>query len=113
MVKVFLHLSREEQQRRLLARIDTPDKNWKFSMADVHEREHWDDYQGAYEDLIRHTSTEVAPWYVVPADHKWFTRLVVAEAVGAALMDIDPQFPTLSKEQLAELATARSALENS
>ena len=72
-VKVFLHLSKEEQQRRLLARIDTPEKNWKFSMADVHEREHWDDYQAAYEDMLRHTSTEAAPWYVVPADHKWFT----------------------------------------
>ena len=112
-VKLFLHLSRAEQRRRLLSRIDTPEKNWKFSMDDVHERQHWDDYQDAYEDLIRHTSTEDAPWYVVPADHKWFTRLVVAEAVGAALMDIDPQFPTLTKAQLAELATARAALEDS
>jgi polyphosphate kinase 2 (PPK2 family) len=82
-------------------------------MDDVHERQHWDDYQAAYQDLIRHTSTTVAPWYVVPADHKWFTRLIVAEAVAAALMDIDPRFPTLSPDQLAQLATARTALEAS
>ena len=112
-VKLFLHVSKAEQRRRLLARIDTPEKNWKFSMDDVHERQHWDDYQAAYDDLIRHTSTSIAPWYVVPADHKWFTRLIVAEAVGAALMDIDPRFPTLSPDQLAQLATARTALEAS
>ncbi|MGZ4712922.1 MAG: polyphosphate kinase 2 family protein [Acidimicrobiia bacterium] len=112
-VKLFLHVSKAEQRARLLARIDTPEKNWKFSMDDVHERQHWDDYQRAYEDLIRHTSTPAAPWYVVPADHKWFTRLIVAEAVGAALMDIDPQYPTLGADQLAELVTARTALESS
>ncbi len=112
-VKVFLHLSREEQQRRLLDRIDTPDKNWKFSMADVHEREHWDDYHAAYEDMIRHTSTEAAPWYVVPADHKWFSRLIVAEILAATLLDIDPQYPTITDDQRAELADARRALETS
>jgi PPK2 family polyphosphate:nucleotide phosphotransferase len=113
LVKIFLHLSRDEQQRRLVARIDTPDKNWKFSMADVHEREHWDDYHAAYEDMIRHTSTEAAPWYVVPADHKWFSRLVVAEILAATLLDIDPEYPTLTDDQRAELATARRALEAS
>jgi PPK2 family polyphosphate:nucleotide phosphotransferase len=111
MVKIFLHLSKEEQKRRLLDRIDTPDKNWKFSMADVHERSHWDDYQAAYEDMLRHTSTEAAPWYVVPADHKWFTRVIVAEVLVATLMDIDPQYPVVSKAQRAELVEAREALE--
>jgi len=113
MVKVFLHLSREEQRRRLLARIDTPDKNWKFSMADVHERSHWDDYERAYDDVLRHTSTEAAPWYVVPADHKWFSRLIVAEILAATLLDIDPQYPTITDDQRAELAEARRALEAS
>ena len=78
-------------------------------MADVHEREHWDDYQAAYDDMIRHTSTEAAPWYVVPADHKWFTRLIVAEVLAATLLDIDPQYPTLSEDQRAELADAHVA----
>ncbi len=111
-VKILLHVSRDEQRRRLLSRIDTPDKNWKFSMADVHEREHYADYQAAFEDMIRHTSTEIAPWFVVPADHKWFARLVVAEAVAAALMDLDPEFPKLSRDELAALAVVREALEN-
>ena len=112
-VKIFLHLSKAEQRKRLLARIDEPSKNWKFSMLDVEERGHWDAYQTAYEDMIRHTSTPTAPWYVVPADQKWFARLVIAEAVAATLMDINPQFPTLSKGQLAELAAARTELEHS
>jgi len=111
MVKIFLHLSKEEQKRRLLDRIDTPEKNWKFSMADVHERSHWDDYQNVYEDMLRHTSTEAAPWYVVPADHKWFTRVIVAEVLVATLMDLDPQYPVVSKAQRSELVEARDALE--
>jgi PPK2 family polyphosphate:nucleotide phosphotransferase len=110
-VKLFLHLSKEEQKRRLLARIDTPEKNWKFSMADVHERDHWDEYQHAYDEMIRHTSTASAPWYVVPADHKWFTRLLVAEILVATLLDIDPSYPKLSAAQLGRLAEARAALE--
>ena len=113
MVKIFLHLSKEEQKRRLLDRIDTPEKNWKFSMADVHERDHWDDYQAAYDDMLRHTSTEEAPWYVVPADHKWFTRVIVAEVLVATLMDLDPQYPIVTKAQRAELTEAREALEAS
>ena len=110
-VKVFLHMSRDEQKRRLLSRIDEPSKNWKFSKLDVHERESWDAYQDAYEDMIRHTSTKAAPWYVVPADNKWFARLVIAEVLAATLLDIDPRYPTMSPEQLSELAAARTALE--
>jgi polyphosphate kinase 2 (PPK2 family) len=80
-------------------------------MADVHERSHWDDYQAAYEDMLRHTSTEAAPWYVVPADHKWFTRVIVADVLVATLMDLDPQYPVVSKAQRTELVEAREALE--
>ena len=110
-VKLFLHLSKQEQRKRLLARIDTPAKNWKFSTLDIAEREHWDDYQTAYEDAIRHTATKAAPWYVVPADNKWFTRLVVAEIVAAALLDIDPRYPELSATELAGLGEAKRRLE--
>ena len=91
--KFFLHLSKDEQRRRFLARLDEPEKNWKFSLGDVHEREHFDDYMRAYEDAIKHTATDDAPWYVVPADRKWFSRLVVASAVIDAIESIDPRFP--------------------
>ena len=87
------YVSKEEQRQRFLARLDEPEKNWKFSLGDVHEREHFDDYLDAYEDAIRHTATHVAPWYVVPADRKWFTRLVVASAVIEAIESIDPTLP--------------------
>jgi PPK2 family polyphosphate:nucleotide phosphotransferase len=110
-VKLFLNVSRDEQRRRLLSRIDTPEKNWKFSHADVEERGYWDDYQRAYEDVLNHTSTEWAPWHVVPADHKWFTRLTVAAIVGHALVDLDPRYPELTPEQLVELERARTVLE--
>ncbi len=110
-VKVFLHLSKAEQRRRLLARIDTPAKNWKYSAADLEERQHWDDFQRAYEEVLNHTSTEWAPWHVVPADHKWFTRLVVAAIVGQALVRIDPHYPVLSPAERAQLDHARAALE--
>ncbi|MBK5288763.1 MAG: polyphosphate kinase 2 family protein [Acidimicrobiia bacterium] len=109
-VKIFLYLSKREQRKRLLARIDEPAKNWKFSHLDVQERSHWEAYQRAYEEMIRHTSTPAAPWYVVPADQKWFSRLVVASALAATLLDIDPQFPTVSDEQRVELAEARTVL---
>ena len=109
--KFFLHVSKKEQRRRFLERLDEPEKNWKFSTADVHEREHFDDYMDAYEDMIRHTATKGAPWYVVPADHKWFTRLVVAAAVIDALESIKPSFPKLDDEKLRELTLARAALE--
>jgi PPK2 family polyphosphate:nucleotide phosphotransferase len=108
--KFFLHVSRKEQKRRFMERLDRPDKNWKFSTADVAERERWDDYQKAYEDMIQNTATENAPWYVVPADNKWFTRLIVAAAVVEALKELKLTYPKLTPEQKAELATARKQL---
>jgi PPK2 family polyphosphate:nucleotide phosphotransferase len=108
--KFFLHVSKDEQRRRFLERIENPDKNWKFSMADVREREHWTDYMRAYEDMIRHTATPEAPWYVVPADNKWFTRLVVAAAVIDALGSLKLKYPTLGAEQARELGEAHRVL---
>ncbi len=108
--KFFLHVSKEEQKRRFLERLDNPEKNWKFSAADASEREHWDDYMRAYEAAIRHTATELAPWYVVPADNKWFTRLVVAAAVVDALASLQLEYPQVGKERLQELAAARRTL---
>ena len=108
--KFFLHVSREEQRRRFLTRLEEPDKRWKFSMADVRERTHWDAYQDAYEQVIRKTSSSHAPWYVVPADHKWFTRLVVASAVVDALEQLDLEFPTVPPEREKELRAAKAAL---
>jgi PPK2 family polyphosphate:nucleotide phosphotransferase len=108
--KFFLHVSKDEQRKRFLERIDKPSKNWKFSMGDVKERAHWDDYMKAYEDTIRHTATAHAPWYVVPADHKWFTRLVVASAVIDALDDMNLEYPTVDAAKKRELAEARRLL---
>ena len=108
--KFFLHVSREEQKRRFLSRLDEPDKNWKFSANDAREREHWDEYMDAYEDMIRNTATREAPWYVVPADHKWFTRLVVAAAVVDALEDLDLHYPTVDAAQKKQLELARELL---
>jgi PPK2 family polyphosphate:nucleotide phosphotransferase len=108
--KFFLHLSPEEQKRRFLARLDEPEKNWKFSEADVHERQHWDEYMSAYEDMIRHTAQPHAPWYVVPADHKWFTHMVVSAVIIQTLRDLDLQFPKVDKERRKELEAARQAL---
>src|SRR5205809_1065789 len=98
--KFFLHVSKEEQRRRLLARLDDPSKNWKFEVADLDERERWSDYMDAYEQALSKTSTRHAPWFVVPADHKWFTRLTVAELVVDALASLDLRFPKLSKAQV-------------
>ncbi len=109
--KFFLHLSKEEQKKRFLKRIEEPEKNWKFSASDVSERQHWDQYMEAYEDMVRHTSTEHAPWYVVPADHKWFTRLVVSSAIIQALEECQPAFPTVDEERRKELEAARKMLE--
>jgi len=109
--KFFLHVSRKEQKERFLARLDEPEKNWKFSAADVREREHWDDYMEAYEDMIRATATPQAPWYVVPADHKWFTRLVVAAAIVDALEELELRYPKVDKLKRRELAVARALLE--
>jgi PPK2 family polyphosphate:nucleotide phosphotransferase len=110
-VKLFLNVSKEEQRKRFLKRIDRPEKNWKFSAADVAERAYWDDYQRAYEDMLRHTSTERAPWYVIPADKKWFAHVAVATVLNEAMRQIAPAFPSLSPEHLAELAEARQLLE--
>jgi PPK2 family polyphosphate:nucleotide phosphotransferase len=103
-LKFFLHISQDEQRKRLLARIDTPEKNWKLSTADVHERKFWNNYQRAYEEMLEHTSTEVAPWYIVPADHKWFTRVAVAGVVVSRLESLGLKYPEVSDEQRAHLA---------
>ncbi len=109
-VKFFLHVSKDEQKARFLERLERPEKNWKFSMADAAERDHWSDYQAAYQDMIRHTAAEHAPWYVVPADTKWFARLVVATALYDTMDKLNLSFPVLDKEKLEELKAARKAL---
>jgi PPK2 family polyphosphate:nucleotide phosphotransferase len=109
-LKFFLHVSKEEQQQRFLARIDDAGKNWKFSLNDVREREHWDEYMDAYEDTIRHTASKHAPWYVVPADNKWFTRLVVASAIVTNLNGLDLDYPTLDEKGLQALQEAKKIL---
>jgi len=108
--KFFLHVSKEEQKKRFLERIDNPEKNWKFSSADAKERGHWDKYMKAYEDMIRNTATMDSPWYVVPADNKWFTRLVVAAAIIDSLASLDLEYPEVGEEKLKELAEAKSLL---
>jgi PPK2 family polyphosphate:nucleotide phosphotransferase len=110
-LKFFLHLSKDEQKRRFLSRLDEPDKNWKFSAADLAERGFWDDYQDAYEEAIRGTATPYAPWYVVPADNKWFTRLIVVAAMNKALHDLDLSYPKVSDATRGALAEARVKLE--
>jgi PPK2 family polyphosphate:nucleotide phosphotransferase len=109
-LKFFLHISKEEQRRRFLDRLEQPAKRWKFSMNDVNERKRWDDYMAAYADMIRATSRPDAPWYVVPADHKWFARLVVAAAVIEALDSLDLAFPKAGAATLKEMSRVRSAL---
>jgi len=108
--KFFLHLSKKEQKQRLLSRLEEPDKNWKFSTADLEERKRWKDYMKAYEEMIRHTATEHAPWYVIPADHKWFTRLVVAEVVVETLESLRLKYPEVGQAKRKELAAVRKAL---
>jgi len=108
--KFFLNVSKKEQRKRFLSRIEEPGKNWKFSANDAKEREYWDDYMKAYEDMIRNTATKRAPWYVVPADNKWFTRGVVAGAVSGALAALDLAYPTVSSEKLKNLAAAKRKL---
>jgi PPK2 family polyphosphate:nucleotide phosphotransferase len=108
--KFFLNVSKEEQKRRFLARLDEPEKNWKFSEADVKERHCWNDYMNAYEDMIRHTATPEAPWHVVPADHKWFTHIAVSSAIIQTLKGLDLQFPKVDKERRKQLKTARQTL---
>lgn len=109
-VKLFLHLSRGEQRRRFLDRIDEPEKNWKFSAADVKERSFWDAYEHAFSEVLSHTSTEWAPWYVIPADDKPYARLVASAAIAHALIEIDPQYPAVSAAERASLAEARAML---
>jgi len=108
--KFFLHLSKAEQKRRFLERLDEPEKNWKFSAADIHERQYWDDYQNAYEEMIRNTSTKHAPWYVVPADNKWFTHLVVAAAIVETLEELKLSSPKVDSAKRKELQAARKIL---
>jgi PPK2 family polyphosphate:nucleotide phosphotransferase len=109
-IKFFLHVSKAEQKRRFLERIEQPDKNWKFSAQDVRERAHWKDYMKAYEDVFTHTSTEHAPWYIVPADNKWFARVAVAEIVNRTLEGLDLRYPIVSQARRAELLEARKLL---
>jgi PPK2 family polyphosphate:nucleotide phosphotransferase len=110
-LKFFLHVSKKEQKKRFLKRLEDREKNWKFSAADAREREHWDAYMSAYEEMIRATAVPHAPWFVVPADHKWFTRLVVASAVVDALESLNLKFPRTDAETEKELGSARAALE--
>ena len=111
-IKFFLHLSKDEQRKRLLERIDTPGKNWKMSVADVHERTYWNTYRRVYEELLTHTSTAAAPWYIVPADHKWFTRAAVADVIVKRLRALSLVFPVVSAAQRAELLVERKLLAN-
>jgi PPK2 family polyphosphate:nucleotide phosphotransferase len=110
-VKLFLNLSREAQRDRFISRIDEPAKNWKFTTSDVRERAFWDAYQATFSDVLSNTSTRWAPWYVVPADNKWFSRLVAAAAIGKVLADIDPQYPAVGSDAKASLETARRELD--
>jgi PPK2 family polyphosphate:nucleotide phosphotransferase len=109
-VKLFLNVSREEQRRRFLQRIEDPERHWKFSASDARERRFWDDYQRAFEDVLAKTSTEWAPWYVVPADRKWFMRIAAGAVILNALMEIDPKFPVVSEEARADMAAAKAEL---
>ncbi len=108
--KFFLYLSKKEQKRRFLERLDEPEKNWKFSASDIHEREYWDDYQKAYEEMIRNTATKHAPWYIVPADHKWFTHLVVASAIVETLDELGVSYPKVDASKRKEIKEASKEL---
>jgi PPK2 family polyphosphate:nucleotide phosphotransferase len=108
--KFFLHISKEEQKQRFLSRLDDPNKNWKFSEADAHEREYWDGYMHAYEDMIRRTATANAPWYVVPSDQKWFTRLVVASIITKTLEELKLAYPRVDQTKKKDLARAKKVL---
>ena len=110
-LKFYLNLSRKEQKKRFMERLDKPDKNWKFSASDVRERRYWDDYRHAYEEAIQATASKDAPWFVVPADNKWFTRLVVAAAIVEAVEELDLKYPKVTSDQKKDLAAARAELE--
>ena len=109
-LKFFLHVSRDEQKKRFMERLNTQEKSWKFSLADIQERDYWDDYMHAFEEVIQATAGELAPWYVVPADHKWFTRLVVAGAIGEALDNLGLSYPQIDATKKKERVTVREAL---
>jgi len=111
-LKFFLHVSKREQKRRFLARTEDPEKNWKFSASDMAERQYWDEYQDAYEDMIRNTATKDSPWYVVPADNKWFTRAVVGAAIVDTLASLDLAYPKVDKKRRQEIASARTLLQS-
>jgi PPK2 family polyphosphate:nucleotide phosphotransferase len=110
MIKFFLYLSKDEQKKRFLSRIDDPEKNWKFSASDVSEREFWDDYMKAYEKAIQETATEQSPWYVIPADKKWFTRIAISSIILETMMKLKLEYPVLAKEEKEKLADAKRAL---
>jgi PPK2 family polyphosphate:nucleotide phosphotransferase len=110
-LKIFLHVSKETQKKRFLERVDQPDKNWKFSAADIHERQYWDSYMDAYEEMLNHTSTSWAPWYIIPADHKWFTRLAVVSIINHTLEGLKLAYPKVSPEQKTALKKAKEEME--
>ena len=110
-LKFFLHLSKKEQKRRFLSRIKNPDKNWKFSAADIEERAFWEDYQNAYETAISRTSTDYAPWYIIPANHKWFSRVAIGNIIVETLKNMDIKMPVISEEEKALLQKAKGKLE--
>jgi polyphosphate kinase 2 (PPK2 family) len=110
-LKFFLNVSKAMQGKRFLARIDSPEKHWKFSASDVRERVFWDDYMDAYEQVFNHTSTELAPWYIIPADRKWFTRLVVADIICTKLQELNLRYPQVSEEYKQQLSEAKKNLE--
>ncbi|MEY2912619.1 MAG: hypothetical protein RLZZ184_1928 [Cyanobacteriota bacterium] len=110
-LKFFLNVSKSVQRKRFLERIESPEKNWKFSASDLQERRFWDDYMNAYEEVFNHTSTEFAPWYIVPADRKWFTRLIVADIICQKLQELNLQYPKISEEYKRKLSEAKKALE--
>jgi PPK2 family polyphosphate:nucleotide phosphotransferase len=109
-VKFFLHISKVEQRKRLAARLDDPKKQWKFSLADLQQREYWDRYVDAFEEMLRHTSTAHAPWYVIPSDHKWFTRVAVADILVGAIADLHPKYPPLARDVRERMAALRATL---
>jgi PPK2 family polyphosphate:nucleotide phosphotransferase len=111
-LKFFLNVSKDEQKKRFLERIELPEKNWKFSSADAHERQHWDEYMHAYEDMFNHTSTACAPWHIVPADHKWFTRLAVGTVIHETLRDLKLAYPSIDEAHQQELLKAKAMLES-
>lgn len=110
MIKIFLHVSKEEQQKRLIDRIVNQQKNWKFSMSDINERQYWDRYQELYEEMISKTSKDISPWFIIPADQKWYTRYIVALITLQALKKIDPQFPKLDPEVQKQLETFKKLI---